>query len=222
MKTKIRILCALTFCLLHQFSPAWSSVEDTAEQTVVTATEAIYRAIQEQCSEIQQYPLHLHKLVEEMLIPHADFRRMTQLALGKHWRTAGTEQQSEFVVQFRHLLSRTYATAVQIASLDSIHYLPSPLGEEPNTFIVHTEVRRPSEAIVTINYRLYQANEKWLVYDIVVDGISLVSNYRSTFAAQIRNNGLPELMNTLKKKNQQPLPESVAKSISKRAKIACK
>lgn len=222
MKWKNRILIALSFSSFLQTSTAWPSPSGNAEEVIVAATEAIYRAIQDQCTEIQKNPLRLHKLVEEILIPQADFTRMAQLALGKHWRTAETNLRSEFVIQFRHLLIRTYGTAVQMASLEAIRYLPSRAGTKPGTMTVRTEVQRPGEALVTINYRLYQRGDEWLVYDILVDGVSLVNNYRSTFAEEIKKNGFSGLVSSLEKKNQRPVIESNAGLIRKRASRACK
>jgi len=222
MKWKTRILLTISLCFLWQTPTVWSSPAQTAEEVIVASTEAIYRAIKDQCGEIEQNPLHLHKLVEEILIPHADFARMAQLALGKHWKTAETSLRSEFVIQFRHLLIRTYSTAVQMASLEAIRYLPSRAGTKPGTVTVRTEVRRPGEALVTINYRLYQRGVEWLVYDILVDGISLVSNYRSTFAEEISTKGFSGLVGLLEKKNQRPVIQSNADLIRKRARRACK
>jgi len=222
MKWKTRILFTVSLCSLWQAPAVWPSPAQTAEEVVVASTEAIYRAIQDQCGEIEQNPIHLHKLVEEILIPHADFTRMAQLALGKHWQTAETNLRSEFVIQFRHLLIRTYSTAVQMASLEAIRYLPSRAGTKPGTITVRTEVRRPGEPLVTINYRLYQKGVEWLVYDILVDGISLVSNYRSTFAEEIANKGFSGLVSVLEKKNQRPVIQSNADLIRRRAIRACK
>ena len=87
---------------------------------------------------------------------------------------------------------------------------------------VRTEVRRPGEPLVTINYRLYQRGVEWLVYDILVDGISLVSNYRSTFNEEINNKGFSGLVSVLEKKNQRPVIQSNATLIRRRASRACK
>lgn len=216
-------LIMVLVCSLGHTSSVWPNTPaEDGKAVVVSATESIYRTIQEQCEEIEKKPFHLHQLVEEILIPHADFQRMAQLALGKHWRTTDANQRSEFVVQFRQILIRTYATAVQMASLEAIHYLPSRAGAKPSTMTVRTEVRRPGEPIVAINYSLYQTDGKWLVYDIIVDGMSLVSNYRSTFSEEIQNKGFAGLIAMLEKKNQQPIMESNADLIRKRADRACK
>ena len=113
-------------------------------------------------------------------------------------------------------------TAVQMASLEAIRYLPSRAGAKPDTMTVRTEVRRPGEALVTINSRLYQRDVEWFVYDILVDGISLVSNYRSTFAEEISKKGISGLVSLLEKKNQQPVIQSNADLIKRRASRACR
>ena len=219
-KTFFQIIISIVS--LWSASAAWSYSDQTAEEAVKSATVSIYRAIQEQCAEIERNPLHLHKLVEDILIPHADFERMARLALGKHWRTADPHMQSAFVTQFRHLLIRTYGTAVQMASLEVIKYLPARAGTRPGTMVVRTEIRRPGEAMTTINYYLYQKGNEWLVYDILIDGISLVSNYRTTFSEEIRKKGFSGLISLLETKNRRPATESNAELIMKRAVRACK
>ena len=219
---KILTLITITMNFVLQPSVGWTTPATEAESVIVITTEAIYKAIQEQCNEIEQDPRQLHRLVEEIIIPNADFQRMSQWVLGKHWRTTDSEQRAMFTSEFRQLLVRTYATAVQMASLDSIRYLPAKNGVKPDTVIVRTELRRPGESVVAINYYLYKGQEKWLVYDILVDGISLISNYRSTFSEEIRKSGFSGLIKVMGHKNEKPVTQTNSELIRKRVSRVCK
>lgn len=218
---KILTLIVITLNLFLQPSITWTAPARDAESVIVGTTESIYKAIQLQCKDIEQDPRQLHRLVEEIIIPNTDFERMSKWVLGKNWRTADNEQRVAFINEFRHLLVRTYATAIQMASLESIRYLPARDGAKPETRIVRTEIRRPGESMVTINYYLFNSQGQWLVYDILVDGISLVNNYRSTFSEEIRKSGVSGLISVMEKKNATPATRPNADLIRKRAARAC-
>ncbi|HEB95597.1 MAG TPA: ABC transporter substrate-binding protein, partial [Sedimenticola thiotaurini] len=127
-----------------------------------------------------------------------DFERMSRLALGRHWRKASEQQRQAFVAAFRQLLVRTYATALLNYSDEQIVYKPlrqEPTGKEA---VVNTLVSEPGGAPVPIDYRLHLGSDgHWRVYDVIVDGVSLVSNYRSSFGSEIRRRGMDGLIRKL-------------------------
>lgn len=222
MTYKILILITVMLNFVIQPSVGWTTPDREAESVIVNTTQAIYKAIQEQCNKIEQDPRQLHRLVEEIIIPITDFERMSQWVLGKNWRTADSAQRAAFISEFRLLLVRTYATAIQMASLESIRYLPTRNGVKQATMIVKTEIRRPGEPMVAINYYLYNRQEQWLVYDIQVEGISLTTNYRSTFSEEIRKGGFSGLIKVMVNKNEKPVTRTNTDLIRKRVARVCK
>jgi phospholipid transport system substrate-binding protein len=206
--------------LLHH--PAGiSAASENAETVVRKATEEIYQALDEQCELIGQSPEHLYTLVNRLLIPRADFEKMSQWVLGKYWREADDKQRQVFVEQFRQLLIRTYATAIQLANLEDIHYLPQRESIKPDRATVRAEIHRRGDATVSLTYALYQTHGVWLVYDIQVDGVSLVSSYRATFSSEIRSQGLEALLESMKKKNNEAMSETTAHQIRSRKSGSC-
>jgi phospholipid transport system substrate-binding protein len=141
-------------------------------------------------------------LVEAKVLPHFNFTRMTRLAMGKNWNKATPQQQEELVKEFRTLLVRTYSNALSTYSDYKIKVEPlrSKAGDMDTT--VKTKVMQDSGQPVDIDYSMEKTGDGWKVYDVTVAGVSLVTNYRSTFNSQIREGGVEKLLKTLGDKNR--------------------
>ncbi len=164
-----------------------------------TTTQTLSRLQSERVA-LEQNPDGIYDLVKEIISPHFDFIRISAWVLGKHWRTASKEQKLRFVRAFRTLLVRTYGVALLDYTDQEIRYLP--LRDDPTNgdVTVRSEVIQPNGEAVSLNFRLYQRNELWKVYDISVNGISLVTNFRTSFATEIKQAGLDNLIQRLEDK----------------------
>jgi len=140
-------------------------------------------------------------LVEEKVLPHFDFRLMTSLAVGRDWRQATPEQRDKLVSAFRTLLVRTYSNALTEYRDQVIDFKPLRARPGDKDVTVRSEVRQPGAKAVDIDYALEMQGDAWKVYDVSVAGVSLVTNYRSSFASQIRQNGIDGLIASLEAKN---------------------
>jgi phospholipid transport system substrate-binding protein len=133
---------------------------------------------------------------------------MSQLVLGKNWRTATPEEQRQFVEEFRLLLVRTYATAMLKYSDQKISYLPYRGKPGEGEVIVQTEIEQPGGPPIPIDYSLHRKGGDWKVFDVKIDNVSLVVNYRGTFAGEIRSSGgVGALIGKLRERNQQAMNE---------------
>lgn len=150
-------------------------------------------------------------LIETKVLPHFNFNRMTALAVGRDWRTATPEQQKILVNEFRTLLVRTYSNALTAYRDQTVEFKPLRMGAGDTDVMVRSEMRQPGAKPVSIDYSLEKGPNGWKVYDVVVAGVSLVTNYRETFAAEVRTAGIDGLIKTLQTKNQAPLPAKAAK-----------
>ena len=141
-------------------------------------------------------------LVEAKVLPHFNFTRMTRLAMGKNWNKATPQQQEELVKEFRTLLVRTYSNALSTYSDYKIKVEPlrSKAGDTDTT--VKTKVMQDNGQPVDIDYSMEKTGDGWKVYDVTVAGVSLVTNYRSTFNTQVREGGVEKLLKTLGDKNR--------------------
>jgi len=144
----------------------------------------------------------IREVLEVKLLPNFDFARMTALAMGKNWRAATPEQQKRLTDEFRALLVRTYSGALNQYRSETIEYKPLRTNPGDTEVIVRTAVVRTSGSPVQIDYSMAKAGDAWKCYDVVVGGVSLVTNYRDEFNEQIRNGGIDGLVRTLADRNR--------------------
>jgi len=145
---------------------------------------------------------HIRDLIETKLAPHFDFMRMTALAMGKNWRTATPEQQKRLADEFRTLLVRTYSTALNKYRDETIDYKPFRMNPGDTDVTVRTQVVRQGGQPVPIDYNLEKTPEGWKAYDVVIGGVSLVTNYRDEFNQQVQSGGIDGLIKTLTDRNK--------------------
>lgn len=184
----------------------WQNAAFTATndpQAMVRETaEKVLREVTTNKERLERDPSGIYSLVQESVLPHFDFRKMSQSAMGRFWRQASEEQRARLTTEFKELLVRTYAVALLNYSGQTIEYLPSRIRDGDTEGVVLTRVQAGGPPI-PINYRLHVIEGAWKVYDVVIDGVSLVSNYRSTFASQIRRGGIDGLIDQLAARNRE-------------------
>jgi len=145
----------------------------------------------------------LYAMVDEHVLPNFDFRAMSRTVLGRYWRTASEEQRTRFTAEFRDLLVRTYATALLKYNDEKIVYLAFRLNPDDRTTTVKSEVRRTDGGPpIAINYSFYRTNAGWKVYDVTIEGASLVTTYQSTYAERVQREGLDALIASLARDNK--------------------
>ncbi len=145
----------------------------------------------------------LFALTEEKILPNFNFDKVSRLVLGKNWTKATPDQKTAFQSEFKSLLLRTYATALSKYKNQTIEYAPLRMADGATTASVKTSIVQSGGQPIAVNYTLEkQADATWKVYDIVIEGVSLVTNYRGQFAQEIRQNGLDSLIKKLADKNK--------------------
>jgi len=144
----------------------------------------------------------INDLVEAKVLPHFNFNRMTALAMGRNWPKANGEQQKELIAEFRTLLVHTYSGALSTYRNEVIEFKPLRAAAGDTDVTVRTQVKRPGTEPVAIDYSMEKTPNGWKVYDVVVGGVSLVTNYRDTFNAEIREHGVDGLIKSLAGKNR--------------------
>jgi phospholipid transport system substrate-binding protein len=195
MKT---VLSLLAFCLSCAASPV---AAQSAPDALVRATVEEVLAVLAQGGDRSS----LQAVVEQKVLPHFDFRAMTQLALGRHWREATPAQQRALEQAFRGLLVRTYTVALSEAGRGERRVEVRPLTLKPgdNDATVRTQVREAGRAPISIDYRMTLSNGAWKVTDIAVENASLVISYRGSFASEIARSGIDGLIKLLEERNRQ-------------------
>lgn len=191
-------LCAVTPAIIQ-------AAEDTAPAELVKKVADEVLSEIKTDSSFQTDSAKLQAMVTSHLAPHFDFIRLTQLAMGRHWRTATPEQQKQLTEQFSRLLVRTYSNALVSYRNQTIDYLPTKPSSNNKEMVVRTRVHGGGKSPVTVDYTLTSTPNGWKAYDVTVGGVSLVTNYRDEFNAAIRENGIEGLITLLKDKNARPV-----------------
>ncbi len=171
------------------------------DQLIKMTSEKVLKILKDNKAKYEKDPDQIYVLVNDIILPHLDFRAMSKLALGKNWRDANKEQQERFTEAFKTMLVRTYSKSLTEYTDQEIEFLPyRPPEEGKNTVMVKTQVKQSNGPSIPIDYRLRYLENEWKVYDIAIDGISLVTNYRNSFASDIRKVGMDGLIDKLVEK----------------------
>ena len=141
------------------------------------------------------------KLAEEKVLPHIDFQEATRLAVGKSWSQATPEQKQKLVDEFRRMLVRTYSSAIQAYEGQTMKVQPLRMKPDDTDVTVHNQYVRAGGKPVQIDYQMRKTDNGWKIYDIVVEGVSLVLTYRSEFDAVVKQQGIDGLIKRLADKN---------------------
>lgn len=169
-------------------------VRDTTDQVL-----AILRSDSER---IKTDPAYLYSVVEQIVLPHFDFEEMTRLAVGKYWREVKPSQRDPLVEEFKTLLVRTYSKALQQYSDQQVEFLPMRGDPADNDVTVRTQIEQPGGFPIPVYYSLHREDDTWKVYDVIIDNVSLVTNYRSSFSQKIRQDGIDGLLEQLRSRNR--------------------
>lgn len=171
------------------------------EQLIKSTADRVLAELKANTATYQEQPKLLNKLVDEVVLPNFDFSAMTDLALGRYKDKINADQKLIIVNEFRLLLVRTYGSALLEYSDQEMVYLPMEGVEADGNVTIRTEIEQAGGFPIPINYKMRLGDAGWKVYDISVDEVSLVTNYRSSFARAIKKNGVDGLIETLKARN---------------------
>ncbi|GMR01358.1 MAG: ABC transporter substrate-binding protein [Gammaproteobacteria bacterium] len=206
-----KIIFTATACTLMVAGVAWSQVvqadstqAEPIESPVVLlerTSRQVMKILKDDHELLKKEPDRVYKIINEYILPHLDDVTMAKLALGKNWKKATKEQKLAFVNEFRNLLVRTYSKSLIEFSDQEINFFPVKLSADTYKTSVKAVVIQPGGPSIPMAYRVRIKNNAWKVYDIKIDGISLVTSYRGTFTQEIRKSGMDGLLKYLRDKN---------------------
>jgi phospholipid transport system substrate-binding protein len=197
----INWVIGMVMVLLFTMPLVDTHADDSATRLVERTAEDMLRTLEAKRKEIDAKPQLIYQLVGTKLAPHFDFEMITRSAVGRGWNQATPAQQQQLVAAFREVLVRTYAKSLLKYSGQDIVYQSAKPGTRDGTVIVPTEVRAPGAPPIPIDYRMHKLSGRWKVYDVVIDSVSLISNYRGQFRTVIGRDGIDGLIAELKSKN---------------------
>jgi phospholipid transport system substrate-binding protein len=171
------------------------------QQVVQRVSDSLMRVLREERGRLETDPAYVHRLVDELFLPNVDFERVAGLVLGPFWRDAAPRQREEFRQEFKALLINTYASALNRLSEWEIRYPPTRLQPGQSDLVVPTQICRQGAPPVEVSYRMAFDGVRWRAYDVSVEGVSLLTNYRSTFVRLARQKGIGGLIEDLAQRN---------------------
>jgi len=198
----MKSLYLLFFGLLITCSSVFAQ-EDTPDALIKKVTDDVLTIVR-QDKDIQNGSTRKAiELVEAKVLPHFNFQRMTALAMGRDWNKATPEQKKQLSEEFKTLLVRTYSNALTGYRDQTVHYKPTRMQGDDKDVVVKTEIVQSGSKPIQLDYSMEKQAEGWKVYDVVVAGVSLVTNYRDTFSREVRANGVDGLIQMISTKNKQ-------------------
>jgi len=197
VKSLIILLCSALIGVVALPASAAEASPDALVKAVADDVLNVVRTVKDK--------RQLRELAEQKVLQHFDFRAMTQLAVGRHWREATPAQQKALEDAFRSLLVNTYTTSLNLTASGKETIDVKPVDPKNATdVVVQTIVRSPNRPQpVTVDYRMAKGPDGWKVYDVVVENLSLVTNYRGSFASEIQRSGIDGLVKVLENKNRE-------------------
>jgi len=191
----VAVTVALSFASLN------AHAEDAADEVIRKNVNEVLSALKSdkdmQSGDIKK----IEKLAEEKILPHFNFPHMTQLAVGRNWRDASDAQKSSLTEQFRTLLLRTYSSTLSQYRNQTIDVKQLKTAAADTEVVVKTAVIQPGGQPIPIDYSMEKTPTGWKVFDVLIDGVSLVTNYRSSFNTEIKASGIDGLIKSLTDRN---------------------
>ena len=193
--------------LITALVPALAAAQEGPDVLVKRVTDEVLAIIKSDKDLQAGKPHKVVEVAEAKVLPHFDFERMTRLAVGRNWRQASDAQKQSLVKEFRTLLVRTYSNSLTAYRNQTIEVKPTKIAAADTEATVRTQVIQPGGPSIPIDYSMQKTeNGGWKVFDVVIDGVSLVTTYRGSFNEQIQKNGIDGLVKTLVERNRSPEP----------------
>jgi len=194
----------LTACLGTTLAAQYAGAKSAApEEMLKSATQDVISIIRQDKSIQAGNPAKVAELVEMRILPHFDFNRMTRIAAARNWRLATPGQQQALAAEFKTLIVHTYATALSVYRDRVIEFKQLRAAPGDNAITVKSTIRQAGTAPLSMDYEMEKSALGWKVYDIKIEGVSLITNYRNAFAAKVSEAGIDGLIKSLAEKNRQ-------------------
>jgi len=187
-------------------APAAAVPGPPPQELIETTARKLLNALDADREQAKKDPARVRKLVDEILLPHFDTDYSARLVLGKNWREATPEQRKRFIDAFYQSLLRNYGSSLAEFTADRMKVLPFRGDLSSGQAVVRTEVKRSNGQIVPVNYTLRATPQGWKAWDVTIEGISYVRNFRNDVGTEVEQKGLTALIERLEKENHGAAP----------------
>jgi phospholipid transport system substrate-binding protein len=205
----MRQLALGAFVALALIAGARSLADDTGPRELIeSSAQKMLQALDANRDEYRKDPTKVHKLVDEVLLPHFDTEYAARLVLGKHWRSATPEQRQRFIDAFYQSLLENYSAALVEFTADRMVVLPFRGDAEADRATVRTEVKRSDGTRVPVNYSMRRTEQGWKAWDVTIEGISYIKNFRTDVGAEVDLKGIEAVIKRLETEGIKPARKS--------------
>jgi len=198
---RLLVLMCGAACLLAGSTAIAADDGHPAQRLVEQVVSRVIEELESKRESIEGDPGQLYELVNRLVLPHFDFERMSRRVLGKRWKKATPAQQERFTLAFQTLLVRTYALVLSEYRGQTITYLDPVARKRDDEIIIPVQIRLSSNQSVIVAYAMQGSGSDWKVFDVAIDGVSLVTNYRSSFRSEVARHGIDGLIARIEAKN---------------------
>ncbi len=196
MLKRIWMGLALTFALAAPW-PATAHAEQSPHEIIEVAANSIAAEMKGRQDYLAENRGELYALIDEILAPHFDTRYAGRLVLGKHWKKVTREQRNRFIEVFYEFLLQSYANGVLKFDDDAVSVNAAEVGADVKRTVVNTEMRLDDGSRIPVNYSMRKSKDGWRVYDVRIEGVSYIQNYRNQFNAEISALGIEAVIERL-------------------------
>ncbi len=180
----------------------FANAQTTPDNVISTTVDKVLTQLEQNRADYKANPDKLYAMVEQHVLPVVDVERVSKLVVGKYWRRSSAEQQTMFIEEFKSFLMKSYAQGLFQYSGQQINYQPARYNDDKNKAIVDATLQT-SDRNIPVSFKLAQGNDKnWRIYNVVADGINLVTNFRTSYTSIIQRQGMDGLINSLAEKNR--------------------
>lgn len=203
------LLLPLSFVLFFwaQILSAQPKANEPPESMLNRVTGEMIQSLRANDQALRRNPQKIYEIINHILVPYVDWTTMSKWVLGRNaWSQATESQRDTFAKEFKNLIIRTYASTLRAYNNQEIEYLPIRGGYEGKTRIqVDSYIRENGKESIKVTYRLIYSGNTWKVYDIIIEGVSLLKGFQAQFESEIQQQGLPALIDRLRQHNEKPL-----------------
>jgi phospholipid transport system substrate-binding protein len=186
--------------MLFIAGPAVANPAQGPVEVLQSMTDTLVAIASEDPDVVYDIP-RLREIADDVVLTRVDFEGLSRWVLGKYWRTATPQQREAFIAEFREMLLGSYLRSVSTYEDNAVRFLPLRNSRHEDRVIVNAEVDQPNGPTVHVSFRMRQVGDQWLIYDVAVEGISLVATHRTSFSREIRSSGMDSLIARLRVQN---------------------
>ncbi len=187
--------------LMSLFQPSYAQEDPVS--VIKSTSDQLFQTLKNDKTSLKKDPSKVYGIVEKILVPRFDFGTISQWVMGRSWRDATPAQREAFTAEFKKLLINSYAGVLLDYTDETLKVLPlPPNAAKGDEVTVRSEIISKDRPPIAINYSMIKSGSRWMVYDVSVEGVSIVANYRSEIRELVSRQGVAGMIDTLKRKNK--------------------